>query len=134
MDIRLITVKEDFEKAFGILNSKDYHLSYYEFSLRHEIKRGHQLIGAFQQDECLGVLSYEINPNHVLGKILHIKEIKTNKSLKVKPNTIHSVLLDFIEKIAIEEKCDLVKMQYQHREQLNKSIFDRVESYLKSLL
>jgi len=134
MDIRLITVKEDFEKAFGILNSKDYHLSFYEFSLRHEIKRGHRLIGAFNNDECLGVLSYEINPNHVLGKILHIKEIKTNKNLKVKPNIIHSELLDFIEKIALEEKCDLVKMQYQHREQLNKSIFDRFENYLKSLL
>lgn len=137
MEIRLISVKEDFEKAFGVLYAKNYHLSFYEFSLRHDYHSKHathRLIGAFHRDECLGALSYEINPNHVLGKILHIKEIKTQNKSAFKPENIRSELLDFIERIALDEKCDLVKMQYQHSEKHNESIFDRFENYLRSIL
>lgn len=137
MEIRLISVKEDFEKAFGALYAKKYHLSFYEFSLRHDYHSKHathRLIGAFFSDECLGTLSYEINPNHVLGKILHIKEIKTQNKSSVKPEKIRTALLDFIERIAIDEKCDLVKMQYQHSENHNASIFDRFENYLRSII
>lgn len=137
MEIKLITVREDFEKIFGALYAKNSHLSFYEFSIRHELhlKHGnHYLIGLFVDQECHGALSYEINPNHVLGKILHIKEIKTLNKSPIKIETIRSKLLDFIERIAVEEKCDLVKMQYQHNEKLTNNIFDRFENYLKSLI
>lgn len=137
MEIRLITVKEDFEKIFGVLYAKNYHLSFYEFSLRHDLHSKHathKLVGAFNGEECIGALSYEINPNHVLGKILHIKEVKTIVKSNPKPENIRSQLLDFIERIALDEKCDLVKMQYQNSENHNVSIFDRFENYLRSKL
>ena len=37
MDIRLITVKEDFEAAYGILNQREYPLSFYEYTLKHDL-------------------------------------------------------------------------------------------------
>ena len=37
MDIRLITVKEDFEKVYGILNQREYPLSFYEYTLKHDL-------------------------------------------------------------------------------------------------
>lgn len=135
MDIRLISVKEDFEKAYGALYAKNYHLSFYEFNLRHDHQSKHathKLVGAFKNDDCLGTISYEINPNHVLGKILHIKEVKTNNKSSIKAELIRSQLLDFIEKIANDEKCDLIKMQYQHREEYSPGIFDRFENYLRT--
>ncbi len=136
MEIRLISVKEDYEKAFGMINQSDYHLSYYEFSLRHGHSNHseHKLVGAFLDGECLGILSYSINPNHVLGKVLHIKEVKTDPKNPKAANTVRNSLLSFIETIALEERCDLVKLQYQHKEKLTRSIFDRFENYLKSLL
>ncbi len=137
MEIRLITVRDDFERAFKILKPKEYHLSFYEFNIRHELKTNyssHQLIGAFNQDQCIGFISFELNPNHVIGKILHIKEIKTLPNETYSAKEIKNQLLDFIQQIAIDEKCDLVKMQYDHNEKLDNTVFDRIETYLKSLL
>ncbi len=137
MDIRLITVKEDFERIFSAFYANKSHLSFYEFNLRHEFTQKqnlHNLIGLFEGDQCYGILSYEINPNHVLGKILHIKEIRTIANHGLKAEGIRGQLLDFIEAVAIDEKCDLVKMQYEHKEKLTNSIFDRFENYLRGLI
>ena len=57
MEIRLISVKEDFEKAYNILNQKEYPLSFYEYSIKQDNfqtpKDGPKLIGVFQNEVCL---------------------------------------------------------------------------------
>ena len=140
MEIRLVTSTEEFEKVFSQFFCHNSHLSFYEFTLRHELsfnqKHNHHLIVASlpNVESYLGVLSYTIDPRHVLGKILSIKEIHTSKHAAYSASHIRSELLNFIEKIAIENNCDLVKMQYKNFERNNFSIFDKVESFLKNLL
>ncbi len=131
MDIRLITVKEDFEKAYSILNQREYPLSFYEYTLKHDSYTNNQLlklIGVFQDDECVGTISYKISPCPHLGRVLEIKEMhqKTIKGYKV--------LMDFIDEIANDEKCHAIKICKNKAERLNHNIFDRFENFLKSLI
>lgn len=131
MDIRLITVKEDFEKAYNILNQKEYPLSFYEYSLKHEnyqYNEGPKLLGVFEDDNCIGTISYKVAKCPYLGKILEIKEIyQTNiKSYKV--------MMDFLDKLALEENCLAIKICKNQAERLNQSIFDKVENFLKQMI
>lgn len=131
MDIRLITVKEDFERAFRILDQREYPLSFYEYILKHDsfTNPNHlKLIGAFQDDECLGTISYKITPCPHLGRILEIKEMhqKTIKGYKV--------LMDFLDEIARDEECLSIKICKNKAERLNRNVFDRMENFLKDLV
>lgn len=132
MDIRLITVKEDFEKAYNILNQKEYPLSFYEYSLKHENYQqqnlGPKLIGVFQDEECHGTISYKLTPCPSLGKILEIKEIyQTNiKSYKI--------MMDFLDTLAAEENCQAIKICKNKAERMENSVFDRIENFLKNLI
>jgi hypothetical protein len=131
MDIRLITVKDDFEKAYRILNQREYPLSFYEYTLKHDSymnKELLKLIGVFQDDDCLGTISYKITPCPHLGKILEIKEIHHKQMRSYK------AMMDFIDEIAKEENCFTIKICKNKAERLNHSIFDRVENFLKSLI
>ena len=131
MDIRLITVKEDFEKAYGILNQREYPLSFYEYALKHDsFTNQHllKLIGIFQDDECLGTISYKVTHCSQLGKILEIKEMH-NKNIKG-----YKLMMDFIDEIARDESCHTIKICKNKAERLNHSVFDRFETYLKGLL
>ncbi|MBC7712285.1 MAG: hypothetical protein H7177_03040 [Rhizobacter sp.] len=131
MDIRLITVKEDFEKAYSILNQREYPLSFYEYALKHDSYRNHQLlklIGLFADDECVGTISYKITPCPHLGQILEIKEMH---QLNIKG---YKAMMDFIDEIARDEHCNAIKICKNKAERLNHSVFDRMENFLKGLL
>lgn len=132
MDIRLITVKEDFEKAYNILNQKEYPLSFYEYSLKHENYHpqnpGPKLLGVFQDDICLGTISYKLTPCPYLGKILEIKEIYQTTIGSYK------VMMDFLDTLAADEKCQAIKICKNKAERMDGSIFDRMENFLKSLI
>ena len=131
MDIRLITVKEDFEKAYNILNQKEYPLSFYEYALKHENylsdNIGPKLIGVFQEHSCIGTISYKLTPCPYLGKILEVKEIyQTNiKGYKA--------LMDFLDKLAFEENCQAIKICKNQAERMDQNIFDKLENFLKKI-
>ena len=132
MDIRLITVKEDFEKAYNILNQKEYPLSFYEYTLKHEnyhgTSVGPKLLGVFQDELCLGTISYQLTPCPHLGKILEVKEIyQINFSG-------YKTLMDFLDKLAHDENCQAIKICKNQAERMNKSIFDRLENFLKKIV
>ena len=121
MDIRLITVKEDFEKAYNILNQKEYPLSFYEYSLKHDNYHNQEclkLIGVFQEDECIGTISYKLSPCSYLGRILEIKEIyQTNiKSYKL--------MMDFLDTLAADENCQAIKICKNKAERLDLNVFE----------
>ncbi|MDD4976319.1 MAG: hypothetical protein PHY93_18315 [Bacteriovorax sp.] len=132
MDIRLITVREDFEKAYNILNQKEYPLSFYEYALKHENylnnSEGPKLIGVFQDDSCLGTISYLLTPCPYLGKILEVKEIyQTNiKGYKV--------LMDFLDRLASDENCQAIKICKNQALPMNQNVFDRLENFLKKII
>ncbi len=131
MDIRLITVKEDFEKAYNILNQREYPLSFYEYSLKHETHSysdGYKLIGVFENGDCLGTISYLVKPCSHLGKILEVKEIyQTNiKGYKA--------LMDYLDKLAKEEECNAIKICKNSADRLNTNLFDKIETFLKNLI
>ena len=131
MGVRLITVKEDFERVYGILNQREYPLSFYEYTLKHDLyqnKKKLKLIGAFKVDDCLGTISYKIAQCPNLGKVLEIMEIH-HKTLSA-----YSFLMDFINEIARDEVCDNIKIRKNMPEQLNHSIFDRFEIFLKNIV
>ncbi len=131
MDIRLITVKEDFEKAFRILDQREYPLSFYEYTLKHDSYTNPQrlkLIGVFAEDECMGTISYKITPCPHLGKILEVKEMH-QKNIKG-----YKVLMDFLDEIARDEGCLSIKICKNKAERLNLNVFDRFETFLKGLL
>lgn len=131
MDIRLITVKEDFEKAYGILNQRQYPLSIYEYILKHDHfqnKDKLKLIGFFKNDDCIGTISYQIKSCPHLGKILEIMEMHYNGI------SAYVVLMDFINDIALDEKCFSIKISKNKPDRLNHSVFDRFETFLKGLI
>lgn len=132
MDIRLITVKEDFEKAYNILNQKEYPLSFYEYSLKHENylsnNEGPKLIGVFQGDSCLGTISYKLTPCPSLGKILEVKEIYQTNILGYK------TLMDFLDRIAFDENCQAIKICKNQALPMDQNIFDRLENFLKKII
>ena len=131
MDIRLITVRDDFEAAYGILNQREYPLSFYEYALKHDSFTNNlklKLIGVFQDGECLGTISYRITPCPDLGKILEIKEMH-QKNIKG-----YKAMMDFIDEIAQDEHCNSIKICKNKAERLSHSIFDRFENFLKSLI
>lgn len=131
MDIRLITVKEDFEKAFDILNEKEYPLSFYEYILKHDQfqkESSLKLIGVFDKDECIGTLSYTVEECPDLDRILDIKEIYQT-GIKG-----HKLLMDFIDVLAQDENCRVIKISKKKVTKLNASIFDRFEDFMKSII
>lgn len=131
MDIRLITVKEDFEKAFSILDNRNYPLSFYEFTLKHDQfhqEKGRKLIGLFIQDECLGYLSYQIENCPYLDRILVIKEIQQTTIGSYK------ALMDFTDIIAKDENCRAIKISKTQVDKLNTNLFDKFENFLKRII
>lgn len=122
---------EDFEKAYNILNQKEYPLSFYEYSLKHDNYHpqsiGPKLIGVFQDDACIGTISYQLTPCPDLGKILEVREIyQTNiKSYKV--------MMDFLDTLAMEENCQAIKICKNKAERMNIGIFNRLENFLKKM-
>ena len=131
MEIRLVTVKEDFEKAYNLINQSTYPLSFYEFVLKHDRfsdDTSLKLIGVFQNEECLGHLSYRVEKCTYLERVLVIKEIhQTNiKSYKV--------MMDFIDILAKEENCRAIKISKEKIERLNAGFFDKFENILKNLI
>lgn len=131
MDIRLITVKEDFEKAYGILNQREYPLSFYEYTLKHDLYRNQsklKLVGIFKNDDCIGTISYLVTPCPNLGKVLEIKEMH-HQSISA-----YVVLMDFIDDIARDENCYSIKICKNEPARLNHSVFDRFETFLKGLI
>ena len=132
MDIRLISVKEDFEKAYNILNQKEYPLSFYEYSLKHDNFQtpndGPKLIGVFHNEICLGTISYVITPCPYLGKILEVKEIYQTSI------TGYKALMDFLDILALDENAQAIKICKNEAERMKQNIFDRLENYLKNLI
>lgn len=131
MEIRLITVKDDFEKAFNLLNQKEYPLSFYEYTLKHDHYSNQntlKLVGVFKDDECVGTISYQISPCKHLDRILEIKEqhLKNIQSYKV--------MMDFLDELAKEENCRAIKICKNEARRLDHSIFDRMENFLKSIV
>ncbi len=130
MDIRLITVKDDFELAFNLLNQEEYALSFYEYFLKHDQYSAFaslKLIGAFEENKCVGTISYKIVICPYLGRILEVHEMH-HKNVKA-----YKVLLDFLDSIASDESCDSIKIRKNKVERLNFTIFDKVETYFKNL-
>jgi hypothetical protein len=130
MDIRLITVKEDFEKAYSILNQREYPLSFYEYALKHDSFSNNKmlkLIGVFKDDECIGTISYQISCCPHLGQFLEIIEMYQKNIGGYK------ALMDFIDEIAKDENCNAIKICKNKAERLNYTSFDKVENYLKNL-
>jgi hypothetical protein len=131
MDIRLITVKEDFEKAFNILNHREYPLSFYEYVLKHDQFQKHlalKLIGVFENGNCLGTLSYQVEQCPQLDRILEIKEINRTGIRG------HKQLMEFIDILAKDEECRVIKISNKKVSRLNDSIFDKFEGFLKNII
>lgn len=131
MDIRLITVKDDFEKAFNILNLREYPLSFYEYVLKHDQFHEHsalKLIGVFEEENCIATLSYSVEKCPHLDRILAIKEIYQT-GIKG-----HKKLMDFVDILAKEENCRVIKISKKKVERLNLSVFDRFEDFLKNII
>jgi hypothetical protein len=131
MDIRLITVKDDFEKAFNILKNDEYPLSFYEYVLKHDQFQKYtslKLIGVFDGHQCIGTLSYQVDDCPHLERILDVKEIHQTNIRGYKK------LMDFIDVLAKEEDCNVIKISKKKVEKLNHSIFDRFEDYLKNII
>jgi hypothetical protein len=131
MDIRLITVKEDFEKAFNILNHREYPLSYYEYVLKHDQFHKNsslKLIGVFEKEQCIGTLSYLVDQCPHLDRVLHIKEIYQT-GIKG-----HKKLMEFIDILAKEENCRVIKISKKKVERLQNSFLDRFEGILKNII
>jgi len=131
MEIRLITVKEDFEKAFELIKKKHFETNFYEFVLRfdHPLNSDQlKLIGFFEHEECIGILSYQIVHCDVLKRILKIRELYYT-NIKAYRN-----LMDFIDVIAKEENCKTIKICKNKPERLNINLFDRVENFLTNLI
>ncbi len=131
MDIRLITVKEDFEKAYNILNQREYPLSFYEYTLKHDDYQngeGPKLLGVFEAENCLGTISYKVEKCPHLGRILEIREIYQTNIRGYK------VMMDFLDKLAKEEDCHAIKICKNKVERLNQNIFDKVENFLKRIV
>ena len=131
MEIRLITVKDDFEKAYNLLNQRDYPLSFYEYTLKHDHFKDQtklKLVGVFSDDECFGTISYKIVPCPQLGHILEVREqhLKNIKGYKL--------MMDFLDDLAKEEKCNAIKICKNKPERLDHSVFDRMENFLKKLI
>lgn len=130
MEIRLITVRDDFEKAFKLLDHQAYPLSFYEYFLKHDLYSQNdalKLIGLFDENECIGTISYRIKKCQYLGRILEINEIH-HKGIKA-----YKKLMDFLDVIASEESCNSIKICKNKAERMNYSIFDRMENYFKNL-
>jgi hypothetical protein len=129
MEIRLITVMEDFEKAYNILNPKEYPLSFYEYSLKHENyfsnNAAPKLIGVFENGECIATISYVLTPCPYLGRILEVKEIYQT-SIKG-----HKAIFSFLDDLALEEDCQSIKICKNTPSGINLNIFDKFENYLK---
>ena len=131
MDIRLITVKEDFEKAYGILNQREYPLSFYEYTLKHDLFQNQKklkLVGIFRNEDCIGTISYKISPCAHLGRVLEIMEMHYQSI------TAYKTLMDFIDDVARDENCSSIKIRKNKPERLNNSVFDRFENFLKGLV
>ncbi len=131
MEIRLITVKEDFEKAYQLIKNINFDMNFYEFVLRFDqpVHSDHlKLIGLFDEEECIGVLSYQITKCEVLNRILEIKELY-HTNIKA-----YRGLMDFIDVIAREESCKTIKICKNKPERLNLNLFDRMENFLSNLL
>jgi hypothetical protein len=131
MEIRLITHKEDFEKAYNLIDQSEYPLSFYEFTLKHEQyhdKKSVKLIGVFQDSECLGTISYAITPCPHLGRILEIKE--THQS-NIKG---YKALMDFLDTLAKDEGCHAIKINKNKIDRMSVNIFDKIENYLKRII
>lgn len=131
MEIRLITTKIDFEKAYNILDQKEYPLSFYEYALKHENTKhpnnGPKLIGAFLDDICLGTISYSLAPCPHLGRVLEINEFY-QQDIKT-----YKFMMDFLDKLASDEDCQAIKICKNKAERMNKNIFDKIENFLKKL-
>lgn len=132
MEIRLITVKEDFEKAYNILNQKEYPLSFYEYSLKHENfdgkNPGPKLIGVFEDQHCLGTISYKLTPCPLVGKILEVTEIYQTQLSGYK------ALMDFLDQLAADENCQAIKICKNKAERMNQNFFDKMENFLKKII
>jgi hypothetical protein len=131
MDIRLITVREDFEKAFSLLDQNNYPLSFYEYILKHDqfqTEAALKLIGIFEEEKCIGTISYRVSKYSELDRILDIKEIYQTGIKGYK------ALIDFVDQLAKEENCQVIKISKKKVERLNISIFDRMEDYLKNII
>ena len=131
MEIRLITHKEDFEKAYNLLNQREYPLSFYEYTLKHEQyqnEKSAKLIGVFQDSECLGTISYTITPCPHLGRILEIKETHQSSIRGYK------ALMDFLDTLAVDEGCNAIKINKNKVERMSNNIFDKIENYLKRIV
>ncbi len=129
MDIRLISVKEDFEKAYKIIDY-NYPLSFYEFVLKHDRfseSYSPKLVGVFEDEKCLGHISYLVTHCPHLERILEIKEIHET-SIRG-----HKALMDFIDTLAKEENCRAIKISKKKIERLNFTIFDKFENFLKAI-
>jgi hypothetical protein len=130
MEIRLITTQEDFEKVYKTLNQYDYPLSFYEFQLKHSDvykKESNKLIGAFQNNHCLGHLSYKILFAKNNDNILEINEL-FYQDVKA-----YKILMNFTDLIAQEEKCCAIKISNKKIDKLKAGLFDRFENILKSI-
>ena len=131
MNIRLISVKEDFEAAYGILNQREYPLSFYEYTLKHDLihnAKKLKLLGVFNNEECLGTISYLLSICPDLGRILEIKEIHNKNIIGYK------TMMNFIDEIAYDEECHAIKICKNLPERLSNSVFDKIENFLKGLL
>lgn len=134
MDVRLITAREDFEAAFSLLDHDKYPLSFYEYALKHDSYQKNEclkLIGAFVgsnfEQNCLATISYRVKSCPQIGKILEIKEIYQKNQLA------YESLINFLEEVANDEKCLLIKIDKNNPERLAHSSLDRLENFLKSL-
>lgn len=131
MEIRLITHKDDFEKAYNLLNQNEYPLSFYEYTLKHEQHhdaKSSKLIGVFHDSECLGTISYKITPCPQLGRILEVKEIHQSNIKGYK------ALMDFLDTLAEDEDCHAIKINKNKVDRMSVNIFDKIENYLKRIV
>jgi len=119
-------------KKPNILNQKEYPLSFYEYALKHENYNaqdiGLKLIGVFQDDACIGTLSYKLTPCPHLGKILEIKEIHQSNIKSYK------AMIDFLDTLAADENCQAIKICKNSADRMDINIFDRFENFLKKLI
>jgi ribosomal protein S18 acetylase RimI-like enzyme len=106
MQIQELKTAEDREVGYCLLRQLRTELSFSEFNeLRSEanLRDHYTLIGAFEDNQCLGVMGYRILFDFVHGKHLYVDDLVVSPLSR--SQGIGASLLGHAEKIAEENKC-----------------------------
>ena len=127
MNVRLITTKEDLELAYQFMKQFNKKLAYYDFLVKFDFNNHdkHFIIGAFQNEQCLGVLTYRIEHLDKENKILEILDSKYSDIRSYK------LLFKFIDNVASEDHFSAIKIKKPDPDLRSKKVINKLNHILR---